>query len=63
MVYGYPSLTGISSAVDIDSDDVSYDNTTGVFTVGSCEATYTAATDVDTPAKIEVTTAPIDDSC
>lgn len=63
MVYGYPSLAGIESAMDIDSDDFSYDNTTGVMTVGACEATYTEAADADTPATITVTTAPVDSEC
>lgn len=63
MGYGYPSLAGIASGIQIDSDDISYDSTTGIFTVGACTATYTAAADKDTPASIAVTTAPIDNEC
>lgn len=61
--FGYPTLAGLADAVSLDGDELSYDTTSGVLTVGSCTATYTAATDASTPATYKVTTGPVNGEC
>lgn len=52
IVYGYPSLVGIGNALDLSSD-VSYDNTTGVFSLKTnCTITYNIATSVAGPPQV-----------
>jgi prepilin-type N-terminal cleavage/methylation domain len=63
IAYGYPTVAGLASAVEISGDSVSYDSTGGQLTVGTCIATYTEATDSDTPAKYEISTGPVDGEC
>jgi MSHA pilin protein MshA len=63
VAFGYPTVAGLADAVELDGDDLNYDDSTGVLSVGSCEATYTAAADADTPATYAVTTGPTDNEC
>jgi MSHA pilin protein MshA len=56
--YGYPTTTSISTAAGLGSDD--YTNSSGTVTISgysgsNCQAVYTAATSVTSPASVSVT--------
>jgi len=55
LVYGYPSLTGIASAVNFDGDLAI--TSAGLIQVGAkstCQATYAVAADASTPPTITI---------
>ena len=56
LTFGYPTLAGMSNAIQI-SAPAAYDATTGVFTVNgssstTCQVTYAAATSATSPATV-----------
>ena len=63
MTYGYPSAASLPAAAQFQGDAIKYSADDGTITVGTCVATYTAATSTAAPATLAITKAADNKKC
>ncbi|GAA3955701.1 type II secretion system protein [Allohahella marinimesophila] len=63
MAYGYPDRAGLATAAQFQGESIQYNATNGTITVGTCVATYTAATSATVPATLVAAAKSADNKC